>query len=174
MPVCINDVSIISRWKKTSVSYWNKNCLHRESTKAQKNEQTHLLEGELAIPVCGVGTCVLLNVRVLVIVDADAAVTQLCGQVLHDACLARARDEKVNIQEWESLKENTVYRVAVVINRKRFTVVNRSALVEKTENRLDGWKTSTRYDMNTLESFWGAKRPLKDVPQWQRRLRIQT
>lgn len=55
---------------------------------------THLLEGQLPVAIGSVTARVLLDVRVLVVVDADAAVAQACGEVLHDTRLARADQEK--------------------------------------------------------------------------------
>lgn len=51
---------------------------------------THtFLEDQLAVEVCGVGSHVLLQVRVLVVVDPQALASQQCGHILHHAGLAR-------------------------------------------------------------------------------------
>ena len=51
----------------------------------------HLLERQLAVAVSSVTPGVLLDVRMLVVVDADTAVAQACGEVLNDARLTRAK-----------------------------------------------------------------------------------
>ena len=50
----------------------------------------HLLKGKFVVAVGRVAPGVLLYVGVLVVVDADAAVTQPCGEILHDARFPRA------------------------------------------------------------------------------------
>lgn len=50
------------------------------------------MERELAVAVGRVAARVLLDVCVLVIVNADAAVAEPSGEVLDDACLSRAAE----------------------------------------------------------------------------------